>query len=242
MRALLFDFGGTLDFPRHWLDRFVGHYHGAGLSLSRAELDPAFAAATLAGYRAGPAIWNYSLRELVAFMVDHQIRFLSNQKMKGHPFYGEPNQLPLIGEMKHLIQSAFVEESEIGLARSRGLISTLAQEFRIGVVSNFYGNLERVLDDAGFGRIITTVADSGRLGVYKPDAGIYAAALAMLGAEARAAVMVGDSLSKDCAPARRVGMRTVWLRHADATAIEPVEADFTIDTLDELEDVLCRMG
>jgi HAD superfamily hydrolase (TIGR01549 family) len=242
MRALLFDFGGTLDCPRHWLDRFVGHYRAAGLRLSRSELDPAFTAATLAGYRAGRPIWNYNLHELIAFLVDQQLRFLREQKVNSGSFSEVPNSPALRAEMEHRIHAAFVEESAIGLARSRALIAPLAQEFAIGVVSNFYGNLERVLSDAGFGGIITAIADSGRLGIYKPDTGIYKAALTMLGVEARATVMVGDSPDKDCAPARGLGMRTVWLRHANAISSAPAIADFTIDTLAELKELLCRMG
>jgi HAD superfamily hydrolase (TIGR01549 family) len=242
MRALLFDFGGTLDCPRHWLDRFVGHYNAAGLKVSRAELDPAFTAATLAGYRAGRSIWNYSLHELIELLVNNQFRFLRERKVKGGSFSEAPMELTRIAEIEARIRSAFVEESAQGLGESRALIAVLAQEFSIGVVSNFYGNLERVLRDAGFGRHLTAIADSGRLGIYKPDDGIYEAALAMLGVEARATVMVGDSLDKDCAPARRLGIRTVWLRHADVIAHEPAAADFTIATLAELQELLCRRG
>jgi hypothetical protein len=38
--ALLFDFGGTLDGPAHWLDRFLASYRNAGIDISRADLDP----------------------------------------------------------------------------------------------------------------------------------------------------------------------------------------------------------
>ena len=241
MRAVLFDFGGTLDCPRHWLDRFAGHYHAAGLKLSRAELDPAFTAATLAGYRAGRSIWNYGLRELIGFLVDEQFAFLRKQKLEDHRFSEDLSGLSLIKQMKQRISDSFVAESEAGLARSRGLISILAREFTIGVVSNFYGNLERILGDAGFGGAVTAIADSGRLGIYKPDARIYEAARAMIGVAARATVMIGDSLQKDCAPARRIGMRTVWLRPAQAAPTGAVEADFTIDALEELQDLLWRM-
>lgn len=241
MRAILFDFGGTLDCPRHWLDRFVEHYRAAGIGLSRAELEPAFTAATLAGYRASESIRNCGLRELIAFLVDKQMEFLRGQQQaKELGFLANLQSPSMEREVKRRISDSFVEESASGLARSRRVVSLLANEFVVGVVSNFYGNLERILGDAGFGGIVTAVADSGRLGVYKPDVGIYEAALAMIGMPPRATMMIGDSLDKDCAPARRLGMRAVWLRHAEATSSGQAEADFTIDALEELEDLLCR--
>ena len=49
--------------------------------------------------------------------------------------------------------------------------------------------------------------------------------------------MVGDSLSKDCAPAKALGMRTVWLRadlnHALAENADAL-ADVTIQSIDEV--------
>ena len=47
--ALFFDFGGTLDGPLHWLDRFLVQYRAAGANLSREQLDRAFEHATKAG-------------------------------------------------------------------------------------------------------------------------------------------------------------------------------------------------
>jgi putative hydrolase of the HAD superfamily len=81
------------------------------------------------------------------------------------------------------------------------------------------------------------IADSSRLGIFKPDAGIYLAALAGLNVSPGEAAMVGDSLDKDCAPAKRLGLTTVWLRHLDTAQVEDVEgvADFTIAGLAELK-------
>ncbi len=245
MRAVLFDFGGTLDCPRHWLDRFLTHYRAAGLNLSRAELDPAFDAATQTAYRAAERLRNYSLRELLRYLVGLQLTlFLDEQKAKllGYPqYFDDPSR---IEAMARQISDNFVKESEAGLADSRAILSDLIERFSIGVVSNFYGNLERVLIDAGFGSMVGAIADSGRLGIYKPEAGLFEAALAKIGVRARDAVMGGDSIEKDCAPAQRLGMRTVWLRHREAPCpgSSAGAADFTITALVELKDVLCRIG
>lgn len=235
MRALFFDFGGTLDFPRHWLDRFLVHYRAGGIMLERAELDPAFAAATRAAYQAGVRLREYGLEELVACLVGLQFEYL---RARGPARIRETLDYEAADGISgaERIARAFVAESREGLARSREVLAALASRFKLGLVSNFYGNLDRVVSEAGFSDLIDTIADSGRLGIYKPDPAIFAAALEQLGVRARQAAMVGDSLGKDCEPARRLGMRTIWLRHREfANRPDGGLADFTIDTLAELE-------
>ena len=77
--ALLFDFGGTLDGPLHWLDRFLGEYRAVGIEITREELDRAFEHATQAGYRAGRVIRRFEMVDLVRFLVGNQVEFLAHQ-------------------------------------------------------------------------------------------------------------------------------------------------------------------
>jgi putative hydrolase of the HAD superfamily len=109
--------------------------------------------------------------------------------------------------------------------------------FKLGVVSNFYGNLDRVLADARLERYFAAVVDSSRVGIFKPEPGIYEEALKKLRIRPEETAMVGDSLTKDCAPAKRLGMRTVWLRaDSNRTVAETADslADVTIQSLDEV--------
>lgn len=240
MRAILFDFGGTLDFPRHWLDRFVAHYQAAGIAIERAELDSAFSAATQKAYACSAMLRDYSLLQLVGFLVELQFENLGMRDVAApRRLRAEARPGRSIEELKARICNSFVAESAIGFAISRPLLGSFAQRLKIGVVSNFYGNLDRVIADAALARSITAIADSGRLGFYKPDPRIFAASLAQLDVHPRDTVMVGDSVSKDCAPARAMGMATVWLRHREFSGREAAPsdpADFTIDSLEELKD------
>ncbi len=240
IRAILFDFGGTLDFPRHWLDRFVTHYQVAGLNIERAELDRAFSIATRKAYVCSSMLRDYSLLQLVGYLIDLQFENLGVCGATGpHRLLAKACSDRSIKELKSQIRNSFVAESEAGLAISRPLLRLFAQRLKIGVVSNFYGNLERVLAEAGLTHSITMIADSGRLGLYKPDPRIFAFSLARLGVRPHEAVMVGDSLNKDCVPARALGMATVWLRYREFSGREPAPSDsvdFTIDCLEELKD------
>lgn len=238
MRSLLFDFGGTLDGPLHWLDRFLKHYQACGLAIARKELEPAFDAATRTAYRQSARMQHYTLLDLVTHLVTYQLDFLVNNDRQYEGFASNTR-----GELAACISDRFVGESRIDLERNLNLLRPLAQQFTIGIVSNFYGNLSVVLADAGFEHAVTAVADSGRLGVYKPDLEIYRQALAMMSNSASETLMIGDSLTKDCRPARKLGMKTVWFRpepHLDANDSGGA-ADFVISSLDELPDLLCRI-
>jgi FMN phosphatase YigB (HAD superfamily) len=246
MRAILFDFGGTLDFPRHWLDRFLAHYRAAGVDIGRAALDHAFTAATQAAYSAGAKLHDLSLSDLIAFLVELQFENLGNHFRA--PLYRLPGETCsglTIGEIKIKIRDAFMAESALGFGISRPVLALLARRLKIAVVSNFYGNLDRVISEAGLARDVTVIADSGRLGFYKPDPRIFAACLAQLRVDPHDAVMVGDSIRKDCAPARAMGMATVWLRHREFGGHGPASSDsvdFAIDSLWELKDFEWLIG
>jgi HAD superfamily hydrolase (TIGR01549 family) len=242
-RAILFDFGGTLDHPHHWLDRFVRHYHAAGMRVTRTELDVAYSYATRTAYQAGEEVHRHSLRELVKYLVAHQFDHLHR-----HGPNSVREHLAGLGEDRHeladRIASGFAEESAAGLARSRGLLKELSHDFKLGVVSNFYGNLQVVLFEAGIRELIQVAIDSKHMRVFKPDERIFVAALKVLDLPHNQVAMVGDSLHKDCAPARKLGMRSIWLRGHHAGPGEHPQtreaaglADHTIDALDELKEI-----
>ena len=49
--------------------------------------------------------------------------------------------------------------------------------------------------------------------------------------------MIGDSLAKDCAPAHKLGMRTVWLRTSPQSGEDSGAADVTIRSIDEVAQI-----
>jgi FMN phosphatase YigB (HAD superfamily) len=236
--ALLFDFGGTLDGPLHWLDRFLASYRAAGVEISRAELDPAFEHATRTGYGAVKVLARFGLVDLVRFLAGQQIEFLAQHgpdSLRARLAEAGPKGRFRVVEQ---ITASFVNQSRTGLKRSGEILRELKPRYRLGVVSNFYGNLERILAEADLARFIAAVADSSALGIFKPEPGIFRAALDRLRVAPAAAAMIGDSLDKDCAPARRLGLSTVWYRPAALNGApargDASVADRTIAALEEL--------
>src|SRR5580698_3106242 len=149
MRSILFDFGGILDFPRHWLDRFLTHYRTAGIDLTREQLDRGFDHATRVAYRSTQSLAAYGLVELVDYLVRLQIGFMGRhgaEELRENLAAAAGGRR--LDEVAGWITQSFVAESQEGFAISREVLGELSGRFRMGVVSNFYGNLENILAEA----------------------------------------------------------------------------------------------
>jgi putative hydrolase of the HAD superfamily len=245
--AILLDFGGTLDCPSHWLDRFLKHYRAAGFDITRDELDAAFDFATKAGYAAGKSMERFKLGDLVRFLVGNQFEYLRGE--------GPDRFRESLGKMDsrerfksvERIRESFLKETVAGLANSKSILARLKPDFRLGVVSNWYGNLAAIIAEAGMNGLFRTIIDSTRIQAFKPDPAIYQTALKELGTAPEQTAMVGDSMSKDMAPAHRIGMRTVFLRsvgHEHEPAASAAQSsngsgsnfapDYSINRIDEI--------
>ncbi len=133
----------------------------------------------------------------------------------------------------------FVDDTRAQLAASAAVLARLAARYRLGIVSNFYGNLAAICAEAGLTPLLGVVADSTVVGAGKPDARIFRHALDALGVAPAAATFVGDSRPRDMEGARALGMRHVWLVDAGAPAAAPCcTGDPVIRDLAELENIL----
>jgi HAD superfamily hydrolase (TIGR01662 family) len=82
----------------------------------------------------------------------------------------------------------------------------------VGIVSNSEGRLAELVEEIGWAADFPVVADSGKLGVQKPDPFIFRWAAERLGVAVESIVHVGDSWGADVEGALRAGMRAVWFR------------------------------
>ena len=82
---------------------------------------------------------------------------------------------------------------------------------RLAIVSNAARHSERLLDTFGFRDRVSATALSWSVGVLKPDARIYRAALDALGVVPGEAAFVGDGRDRELQGARRLGLRTVLI-------------------------------
>jgi HAD superfamily hydrolase (TIGR01509 family) len=156
------------------------------------------------------------------------------------------------GEVIPLAEWLFTEQPRRNLWRRpiAGMIDRVRALRRrgvpVGVISNSEGALAGLIDEMGWTGDFDVVADSGALGMEKPDRAIFDWTLARLGCDAADVVHVGDSWSADYLGARAAGLRAVLFRGrdlmpADAVLVEDARGA-ACESPDGLDAILHRWG
>ena len=218
--ALLFDFGGTLDADGlPWKERFRQLYRASGVDPGDEVFDPAFYAADDALLGALPP--GCGFRETVERLAAGVSAGLG---------ISDSSLTTRVGRR-------FLDASFARLSDSERLLARLHRSYRLGLVSNFYGNLAEVCAEAGVAAHFDVVVDSTRVGFTKPDARIFRHATAALGVDPAHVTFIGDSPTRDMAGARGAGMPHVWLTGQESP--KPCcPGDRVIPRLADLERVL----
>ncbi len=199
---MLFDFGGTLDADGiHWAPRFHSAYQAAGGGLDYPRFEACFQEADRELERL-PGIRGLGFRA----MIEAQARLVCGLAPDGARV--EP------GAMAASFHAAAVAT----VARNRPVLERLSRGHRLGVVSNFTGNLDICLEELELRRCFEVVTDSALARVTKPDRRIFTETLERFGVPPAGAWMVGDNFESDIRPAVALGMRTCWLAPPQRTA------------------------
>ena len=108
------------------------------------------------------------------------------------------------------------------------------------LVSNFYGNINQVLKDAGIDGYFKEVIESAVVGVRKPNPAIFALGVCALDLPASQVLVVGDTYSKDIMPAHKLGCCTLWVKGLqwEEKQVDESIPDGIIRKLSEMEDFL----
>lgn len=109
------------------------------------------------------------------------------------------------------------------------LLATLTSSFELGLIANQSRGTEQRLRAHGIAGYFSVVAASAELGLQKPDPAIFQWALERAACRAEAALMVGDRIDNDVAPAKRLGMRTVRVLQGFARNQRPRSPEETPD-------------
>lgn len=220
MKSLLFDYGGTLDADgTTWLERFKTIYREAGIEIPKARFERAFHDSD-DNLHARHTLTNLDLTQTVRLQVEDVLKALA------------PDRRDLTGP----ITTRFVADCRSQFKRLIPVLERLKRHYRLGVVSNFYGNLDGILAAEGLRELFTVVADSGVLGVTKPGAAIFLYAAKALSASPQDCIMIGDSIKRDMNGAAGVGMKRALISIANKAPA--AGQDWTIRSVVELEAAL----
>jgi HAD superfamily hydrolase (TIGR01549 family) len=123
-------------------------------------------------------------------------------------------------------------------------LEALAGRYRLGILANQPSLVREALERDGIDRFMEVWGVSDDVGFAKPDPRLFAHVLYLAGEAPPHVAMVGDRLDYDIRPARRIGMRTVWVLRGEApddpSREQLAEADIAVHGLHELPAALER--
>jgi HAD superfamily hydrolase (TIGR01549 family) len=218
-RAILFDFGGTLDGDGvHWPLRFHHAYVATGGNLSYSEFDPFFRISENA-LAARPDIRSLGFMAAIHAQAEELWEALPEKERFG--------VTDLAGDLHR--------DAVAAVKRNTPMLERLARRWRLAVVSNFTGNLDPCLEELGLLRFFEVTADSALVGIAKPDAGIFDWVLRRMELAPADTWMVGDNPESDIRPAQRLGMSTAWLAPAARPTPQGLRPTRRVERLTEIE-------
>ncbi|MGL5273010.1 MAG: HAD family hydrolase [Phocaeicola sp.] len=234
--GIIFDYGGTIDTnSRHWAEVLWEAYETHKVPVSKT----AFRNAYVFGERAlakNPYITpNHTFRELLHIKTELQIGALVEE---GNLSKEDPN---LTFYAKQIAETCYKYVLHV-LTKSRPVVEKLSKQYKLVLVSNFYGNIETILKEFCLESYFDTIIESAVVGVRKPDPAIYQLGVDAMQMPAENILAVGDSFSKDVVPAKAVGCKVAWLSGEGwgDEEIDPTLPDITITDITELLSYLIK--
>jgi len=122
---------------------------------------------------------------------------------------------------------------------TREALFRIARNFRIAVISNADGGIERILSRCGIAGCFESITDSGIVGFEKPRREIFDSALSAMEANPEESLYVGDVYSVDYVGARSAGMDAVLL---DVSGAYRDREEPRVESLEEFERWLQHQG
>ena len=207
VRAVLFDFGGTL-------------YDYA--TLEAAERESLVELARQAGVDAAPAVIQRAHREAMRRVFHTYLpqRFYLHRDLFRDAVIGMLQDLGAAADAEQLdrYRAAQWERHARDFAVREGVTETLTalreRDMHLGIVSNIDDDkLAHLLEIADIAAHFDSILSSQQARSCKPDAIIFEEALRRAGCAAENALFVGDTLMQDIAGANQVGLQSVLLWH-----------------------------
>lgn len=232
IKGLLFDYGGTLDTAGcHWGKMLWHAYERQKVPVTEAQFREAYVYAERTLGK-NPIIQpNYTFRKTLEVKVRIEFEDLASKGLVD-PAESAIFQKAVVADLYDKVVRTTAESARI--------LTALKENYRLALVSNFYGNINVVLEEFGLANLFSDVIESAVVGVRKPDPRIWQIGAERLALQPDEVAVVGDSVKKDIIPAKRIGCKAFWLR-GEGWTDEPIDAspaDVVIERLAELLEFL----
>ena len=145
-----------------------------------------------------------------------------------------------LSEQEVYLLERVIAHHEVGVipAAYAAVLRKLAQTHRLGIVSNIWSTRDlyvQALERAGICDLFDVIVFSSDHGKIKPSPSLFMKALEGFTVDRSQIVLVGDSLTRDIAGAKAVGLSAVWIDTGTGTVDERVpNPDLVIRDVREL--------
>lgn len=204
IKAIAFDFGGTLDSPfLHWMDIYLYLYTTKlNLPLTPDNFKDSYVYAEQMMEKLQLVQPSHSLPETQKFKTDLQFSHLIEKGVLADTPENR-DELPL----QAALLSAEYSSSYVAAARS--ILAELQKKYVLLLVSNYYGNVSKIAGDLEIAPFFMSITDSTIAGVRKPDPALWRLAIEGAGFNPEEVLIVGDSMKNDILPGISLGCQVI---------------------------------
>lgn len=229
--TVIFDYGGTLDTGGiHWSEKFWEGYQYFNVPVLKEDFRNAF----IFSEKKVPRIIKpeNGLMETYRLQLFYQLEFFEKNNLLPGTYRAIIDELV---EYCHRSVMNNVKESKM-------ILSRLANNYKLGIVSNYYGNLVTVLNEIGLKKFFSTIVDSKNVGVRKPDSKIILLVIESMNSSPDESIVVGDSYTNDISPSKQIGCKTIWLNVKSwENPSDTKDADIIINSLNKIEEAINKL-
>jgi FMN phosphatase YigB (HAD superfamily) len=227
IKFLIFDFGGTVDTNGiHWIEKFWSKYREHSIDITKDEF--------INAYIFAERKMNERIKPEDSFKTT-----LNNQLSLQFEYLRNNNIGKVIDRNIEDISDECYSGVEKCISQFKNVIRDFEEDFSLSVVSNFYGNLEPVLEEFNIRNCFKIVTDSTLVKVRKPDPEIFRITLRELSALPDETFVIGDSLENDIRPAKGIGCNTIWLiKQTNKKKEDTLYPDYNITSINQLKTIL----
>ena len=242
LKGIIFDYGGTLDTcGQHWGKKLWHAYERQQVPVAEQQFRDAYVYGERTLGRNPIIKPDYTFYRTLSTKIRLEMEHLCTN--------GAWDASEEDFKQKHqAVLDDVYAEVKATTAHSFEVLSKLSERFPMVLVSNFYGNIERVLREFGLDRFFPSIVESAVVGIRKPDSRIFELGVAALKGTDSASklvpqdvLVVGDSFYKDILPAQKAGCHTAWFKGEGWTE-ETYDETIPDMVITDLSQLLCLLG
>ena len=235
LKGIIFDYGGTLDTcGQHWGKKLWHAYERQHVPVSEQQFRDAYVYGERTLGRNPIIKPDYTFHRTLSTKIRLEMEHLCTHNA------WDASEEEFKQKHQAVLEDVYAEVVAT-TAHSAEVLTQLSERFPMVLVSNFYGNIECVLQEFGLRKFFPRIVESAVVGIRKPDPRIFELGVEKLRSSdvetlrssdvekdansklsslhsplstlhSQEVLVVGDSFYKDILPAQKAGCRTAWFK------------------------------